>query len=280
MGSDASHLREAGCQAWSKCLVERCCRLAVMGWVLPKGILLLCLAALAIAACSGDTEEQRSEQPEATARNGADEAAEARTVPKQGVLAPGEYSTGEEFEPPFSFEVGEGWRVLPVSGPDSLRLGYVTPGKGVAEGKALRFLNVREVFEPREEGDRVSFETEPAPDNVSGWLGRHPYLSTGDAEPVDIGGVAGERIDAEVEVPESYREAQGRECPVPCIPIFRLGGDSVTRITEKGKNRIVVLDDVVEDETVVVIVSAPVAGFDEFLPEAREVLDTIEWHGR
>lgn len=242
-------------------------------------MLLLCLAALVLVACSGDTEEQHSEQTEAASQNGVSEAAKARTVPEQGVLAPGRYSTGEEFEPPFSFEIGEGWRVLPVSEPYSLRLGYVTPGKGVAEGKALRFLNVREVFEPREEGDKVSFEATPAPEDLSGWLGRHPYLSTGDAEPVDIGGVAGERLDAEAHVPEGYRDAREGGCPVPCIPLFRLGGDSVTHITEKGKHGIVVLEDVFEDEMVVVIVSAPIARFDEFLPEAQEVLDTVEWGG-
>lgn len=242
-------------------------------------MLVLCLTALVLAACSENTEEQRPEETEAASRDGASEAAKARTVPEQGVLAPGRYSTGEKFEPPFSFEVGEGWRVLPGSEPYSLRLGYVTPGREVAEGKALRFLNVREVFEPREEGDRVSFEATPAPEELSGWLGRHPYLSTGDAEPVDVGGAAGERLDAEADVPEGYRSAQKGECPVPCIPLFRLGGESVTHLTEKSKHRIVVLQDAFEDDTVVAIVSAPVAQFDEFLPEGQEVLDTVEWGG-
>lgn len=248
-----------------------------MSSVIQKAMSLLCLVALVLTACSGDTEKQRPERAEASSQNSVGEAAKARTVPERGILAPRRYSTAGEFGPPFSFEVGEGWRVLPVSEPDSLRLGYVTPGKGVAEGKALRFLNVREVFEPREEGDKVSFEAVPAPDHLSGWLGRHPYLSTGDAEPVEVGGVAGRRLDAEADVPERYRDARRGACPVPCIPVFRLGGDSVTHITEKGKHRIIVLDEVVEDETVVVIVSAPVAGFGEFRTEAQEVLDTVEW---
>lgn len=169
--------------------------------------------------------------------------------------------------------------MLPAPDPNSLRLGYVTPGQGVAEGKALRFLNVREVFEPREEGDRVSFEAEPVPQSLSGWLGRHPYLSTGDAEPVEIGGVAGERLDTEADVPEGYRDAQGGGCPVPCIPLFGLGGDPVTHITEKGKHGVVVLEDAFENDTVVVIVSAPVAAFDEFLPKVQRVLGTVAWEG-
>lgn len=245
-----------------------------MGSVIPKAVLLLCFAALVLVACSEEREEQDPGQTEATSAGGAGEAAKVRTVPKRGVLAPGRYFTGEEFKPPFSFELDEGWRVLPDSGPYSFRLGYITPGREVAEGKALRFLNVREVFKPRTRGDEVSFEAKRAPEDLAGWLERHPYLSTDDPEPADVGGVAGKRLGVEVDVPEGYRDTRGG-CPVPCIPLFRLGGDSVTRITGKGRHGFVVLG----EEAVVVIVSAPVAGFDEFLPEAQKVLETVEWGG-
>jgi hypothetical protein len=197
-------------------------------------------------------------------------------MPEEGILAPGRYSTGEEFEPSFSFELGEGWRALSTSGPYSLELGYITPGTDVAEGKALRFLNVREVYEPGEEEGEVSFESKPTPEDPVAWFQRHPYLTTDEPEPVDIGGAAGQRLEAEVNVPEGYRSDHGSGCALPCVPLFRLGGDSVTHITEKGKDRFAFLEDI-QGETVVIIVSAPVVEFDEFLPKAQNVLDTVEW---
>jgi hypothetical protein len=241
-------------------------------------ILPLCLAAVVLCACSERTDGPDRGHTDAAAVGGAAEAAKARKMPEKGVLAPGSYSTGEEFEPPFSFKLGEGWRVLPASRPYSLGLGYITPGTDVAEGTALRFLNVREVYEAREGDGELSFESKPAPEDLVAWFQRHPYLSTDEPEPLDIGGAAGKRFDAQVNVPEGYRDDHGGACAVPCVPLFRLGGDSVTHITEKGKDRFAVLEDV-QGETVVVIVSTPVIKFDEFLPKAQKVLDTVEWEG-
>jgi hypothetical protein len=226
-----------------------------------------------------EKEPARSNKPEADVGAGGGDAGEveqARTIPEGGNLAPGRYSTGERFEPPFSFELGKGWRVLPAPDPHSLKLGYVNPDTVVAEGKVLTFLNVQEVFEPSGEGSETTFEAKPAPGDLISWLQRNPYLTIEEPKPVEIGGESGERFDVLVDVPEGYRDAHGSGCPVPCIPLFRLGGDSVIHMTEKGKNRFAVLEGV-GDETVVVMISAPVGGFDGFLPTARETLDTLEW---
>lgn len=242
-------------------------------------MLLLWFAALVLVACSEEPDEpDRGHSDAAASGGGARETTKARTMAEERALSPGRYSTEEEFEPSFSFELGEGWRVLPSSKPYSLKLGYITPDKDVAEGEALRFLNVREVFEPREEEGEVSFEMKPAPEDMVAWFQRHPYLSTDEPEPVNIGGVAGRRFDVEVTVPEGYRDDHGGGCAVPCVPLFQLGGDSVTHITEKGKDRFAVLEDV-QGEMVVIIVSAPVVKFDEFLPKAQKVLGTVEWEG-
>ena len=248
-----------------------------MGGAILKTVLLLCLAGFVLAACS---EENREPETDAGSggKGGAGEVKQARKIPEGGVLAPGRYSTGERFEPSFSFELGEGWRVLPASAPHSLKLGYVKPDTVVAEGKVLNFLNVQKVFEPRGEESDVSFETKPAPGNLVAWFQRHPYLSTEEPKPVDIGGESGMRFDVLVDVPEGYRDASGGGCPVPCIPLLQLGGNSVIHMTEKGKNRFAVLEGV-GDEAAVVIVSAPVGEFDEFLPRAQETLDTLEWEG-
>ena len=242
-------------------------------------MLALCFAALVLAGCSEKPEEKDRGHNDAASVGGAAETAKARTAAEAGILAPGRYYAGEEFEPSFSFDlVDEGWRALPASGPNSYKLGYLTPGREVAEGKALRFLNARKVYQPREEDGEVSFEPKPVPEDLIGWFQRHPHLSTDEPEPVDIGGAAGKQFDVEVNVPEGYRDEQGGGCAVPCVPLFQLGGDSVTHITEKGKDRFAVLEDV-QGETVVIIVSAPVAEFDEFLPKAQKVLDTVEWEG-
>ena len=52
----------------------------------------------------------------------------------------------------------------------------------------------------------------------------------------------------------------------------------MTHITEKGKDRFAVLEDI-QGETVVIIISAPVVKFDEYLPKAQKVLDTVKWEG-
>jgi hypothetical protein len=243
-----------------------------------KTIVPLCFAALVLVACSEDAgESDRSQIGPASGGDGAG-TAKAGTVPEEGTLSAGRYSTGERFEPSFSFELGEGWLVLHPSDPQALKLGYVTPGQEVAQGKGLRFLNAREVFEPREQGGDVFFEAEPAPDDLVAWLQRHPYVSTEEPERVVVGGVPGKQLEADVDVPEGYRDVEGGGCAVPCIPLLRLGSASVTYMTEKGKDKFIILEDV-QGETVIVMISAPTDRFDEFLPNAQKVLQNIEWKG-
>ena len=159
-----------------------------------------------------------------------------------------------------------------------MKLGYLAPGQEVAQGKGLRFLHVREVFEPRQWGGDVLFEPKPAPEDLVAWLRRHPYLGTEGPKRVDVGGVPAEQLVADVDVPEGYRGDEGGGCAVACISLFRLGGGSVTYLTENGKARFIVPKDV-EGETITIVVSAPAEKFEEFLPEAQEVLDIVKWGG-
>jgi hypothetical protein len=243
-----------------------------------KAVLTLCLAALALGACSGDAGGPDRGQTGPPPGGDAGETAKVRTLPEDGALSAGRYSTGGRFEPSFSFELGEGWLVLPTSGPGSLKLGYVAPGQEVAQGKALRFLNVGEVFEPRKQGGDAVFEAKPVPDDLVAWLQRHPYVGTENPEPVSIGGISGKRLGADVDVPEGYRDVREGGCAVPCIPLLRVGSGSVTHITERGKDSLIVLKGV-QGETVVAIISAPADKFDEFLPDAQKVLRNVEWKG-
>ncbi len=105
-----------------------------MGGVILKAMVALCFATLVLAACSEQPDEpDRGHNDAAASGGGAGETGKARTIAEKGALSPGRYSTGEEFEPSFSFEIGEGWRVLPSSTSHSLKLGYISPDKVVAE---------------------------------------------------------------------------------------------------------------------------------------------------
>ena len=121
-----------------------------MGRAILKAILPLCLAALVLFACSEDGGESDRSQTGTASGGESTGTAKVRTQPEDGNLSAGRYSTSERFEPSFSFELGEGWLVLRPSEPQSLKLGYVAPGQEVAQGKGLRFLNVREVFGARD----------------------------------------------------------------------------------------------------------------------------------
>lgn len=253
-----------------------------MGATILKATLLLLLlgfTALVLLVGLKEPDEPDRAQNEAASGGGARLVTQDLTMPEKGAFAPGRYSTAEEFKPSLSFELGEGWRVLAAPHPYSLKLGYVTPGRTVAEGKALRFLNVQEVFEPSQEKSDVSFRTEPVPRDLLTWFQRHPHLRADEPEPVVIGEVAGRWFDVEAIVPEGYRDDHGGGCAVPCVPLFLLGGgDSVTHITEEGKDRFIILEDV-RGETVIIIISAPAVEFDKFISEAQKVLDTVEWTG-
>jgi hypothetical protein len=79
-------------------------------------------------------------------------------------------------------------------------------------------------------------------------------------------------VMTETATPEAYPRAYcGNK---PCVPLFRSGGLSIVSYAD-WKDRFIIVD--VEGETVVIDVSAPTDKFDEFLPKAQMVLDTVEW---
>jgi hypothetical protein len=90
-----------------------------------------------------------------------------------------------EFEPSFSFRVGEGWEHVAPELPDKLA---ISPG-GEGGDPLLIFRNLRQVFKPAK-----SMDTPPAveaPEDIFGWFQHHPYLDAEKPEPVTVGGVEG-----------------------------------------------------------------------------------------
>jgi hypothetical protein len=202
---------------------------------------------------------------------GGPEEAKARTIPEKGPLSAGRYST-QEFEPSFSFELREGWHVWYPEEPYSVEL-----AEGEGNDKQLAFYKVQEVFEPRKDDGEVYFEAGPAPNDMIAWFQRHPYVDTGQAKSVDVGGVGGKRFSAEFDVPKGYVDVNGGGCSAPCIPIFQLGGDLVIHALERGSaDEFMVLDEV-EGKAVIIWLAAPSDEFDMFLPKVNKVLDTVEW---
>jgi hypothetical protein len=225
----------------------------LVGRVLSLGLLVV-LVVLALSACGGDEKK-----------------AKARPLPEDDkALQPGEYRS-EEFEPSLSFRVGDGWTNVP---PESSELLAIQ--RGVMGG--VSFFRLKEVYEPARMGMP---NVEEAPKDPKGWVawGRHhPYLRTSEPEQVEVGGVEGERIDVVVgDLPEDYR---GR-CGTDCVDIGRVEGVPPLKndvfAPEDDKARVTFLD--VEGETVTISISSPASEFEEFVPEAQKVLDSVEWRG-
>ena len=123
----------------------------------------LAFVALAVGACGAPEEAKPRPLPEDTRE-----------------LDPGTYRT-EDFEPTFSFEVGEGWS---TAQPEAYDLLLITRAD---EGGPLGFTNLKgaRFLEPTRTG--TTYMTD-VPKDVVGWFREHPYLETRKADPVEVGG--------------------------------------------------------------------------------------------
>ncbi len=184
----------------------------------------------------------------------------------------GERYLTDMFEPAFSFEtVGEGWA---LEGPEApYRLGLQN------RGLYIDVLNLNDVmvFDPSG-ADKV-----PAPEDMVGWYQEHRYLDTEEPEPVSVGGVEGVYFDAVMTtLPEGYDAAV---CKDPMNPnkkqlsLLSAPDGFVLCISQEVKVRIILLEDV-KGEPVSIMVWSRAVDFEEVLPKAREVIDTLEWDAR
>lgn len=243
--------------------------------------LLIAFVVLAVSACGGSGELEGG--------------ARARTIPEVPIetegrpLAAGEY-VSDEFRPAMSFRLGEGWwtgierpdspghshRALPAHGDfvemrDNLTLFYNSAGRPVG---TLDFFVDPRVYRIVNSYDA---EEEPTPEDIAAWLRRHPYLDTGQPEPATVGAGKGVRFDAAPSrVPEEYVTCVEQQ---PCLPLFQTEHpDLFYALARTDRVRFLVLDDV-EGETVTIAIKAGSDEFDEFLPRAQQVLESVEWKG-
>ena len=213
--------------------------------------LLVTLIILALGACGGGGEAGGQEQE-----------ANARPLPENNViLRPGEYRS-QEFEPSLSFRVGEGWEHVAPELPDKLAIRLGRQGGD----PLLIFRNLREVYKPAK-----SMDTPPvmkAPEDMVGWFQNHPYLKTEKPQPITVGGVEGEQFEWVVAEDAPYAE----------VDTFKYSDGSGAATAKGFKHRAIVLEDV-EGETVTIGIASKADEFDEFLPEAQKVLETVKWGG-
>jgi hypothetical protein len=227
-------------------------RLLLVGRVLTLGLLVV-LVVVALSACGGDEKK-----------------AKARPLPEDPkALHPGTYRS-EEFKPSLSFHVGKGWSSSPPEASDVL---------GIARGQTagLGFVNVQEVYKPTSTG---SANVVDAPKNIAGWLQRHPYLQTSNPESVTVGGVKGVEFDVVVgDLPKGYNPTCSGIVGQPnCVDLVRLSTGEPIFVAVGEKVRVIVLEDL-EGETVTIGSFSPTSEFEEFVPEAQKVLDSVEWRG-
>jgi hypothetical protein len=208
---------------------------------------------VAVSACGGggggdnDSAQQQSKE---------------RTLPNlSGRLPAGKYSS-EEFKPPLSLTLGKGWALSNPELPDAFdiaRAGSMrTAGRGTTSSLGISFFNVREVF------DYPSQALVPAPHDMAAWLQKHPDLNAAEPVPTKVAGVPAVRIDT--------------ERPSDDVVLFRLSNGDEWGASPKDKFRFIVVENV-KGETVTIAVGGPAGKYEELLPRAQEVLETVKWEG-
>jgi hypothetical protein len=219
--------------------------------VLSLGLLVV-LVVLALSACGGDEKK-----------------AKARPLPEDPkALRPGTYRS-EEFRPSLSFHVGKGWSSS-VEASDFLEI-----RRGQTAG--LSFGNAQKVYKPTRTGKQNLVD---APKDMVGWFQQHPYLQTSKPEPVRVGGVKGVQFDLVVgDRPQTYIGTCTSIVGNPnCVDLGRSSTGEPIFLVEGEKVRGIVLEDV-GGEWVAIGIISPTSEFEEFVPEAQKVIDTVKWRG-
>jgi hypothetical protein len=225
----------------------------LVGRVLSLGLLVI-LVVVALAACGG-TEKKVKPRP----------------LPEDDkALQPAVEYRSEEFEPSLSFRVSDGWTNVPPESSEVLAIQRGVMGQ-------VNFFRLKEVYEPTGRGMPNVVEAPKDPKGWVAWGRHHPYLRTSKPEQVEVGGVEGERVDVVVGDLPDYR---GR-CGTDCVDIGRVEGVPQLKndvfVPEDEKARVTFLD--VEGETVTISIISQASEFEEFVPEAQKVLDSVEWRG-
>lgn len=191
---------------------------------------------------------------------------QARSL-KGAILPAGEFAA-DEFKPTLSLRLSDGWG-FGNEKTDELFLGHPGP-----QSQIIFSSHIDHVFDPSNPSEQTEISAPESVDEWASWFREHPNLDTSKPVSVRVGGATGMRIDATLssELEDHSGEFCGKQ---PCVPLYP------TIMSSEGyKDRFIILD--VKGEVVIIDVSAASAEnkFDEFLPKAQKVLDTVEWKSR
>jgi hypothetical protein len=229
---------------------------------------LMVLIALTLNACGGDLAGGSEHQQ-----------TEGRPLPKYGQasLPAGRYHT-TEFEPSLSFRIpGDDWRFEGPSGtlgdpehPDYLFFQRVPEAE-------IAFFNLRKVkgiYKPTGQNRPIpegsgTLVPVPTPDELVGWFQHHPYLKTSKPEPVTVGGVNGVQFDV------ACANLQKKDTQVE---IFGLSTGGTSQVFFLKQEHYIVLKDV-KGVPIVIYYNYETDVYDEFVPVAEKVLQSVEWTG-
>ena len=233
------------------------------------GLLVLVPLALTASACGGGGAEHKQAEAEV----------KGRPLPKyeQALLPAGKYHS-TEFEPPLSFRItGDKWRFEGPSGtlgdpehPDYLFIDKAPWGE-------MAFFNVRKVkgvYKPK--GPTGAIEPVPAPDELVGWFRHNPYLKTSEPKPASVGGFEGVQFDvALTNRPVNHVGICGSK---DCLDIFALSSGGSSEVHYTKQEHYIVLENV-KGTPIVIYYNNLKKDFDEFVPVAENVLQSVEWTG-
>jgi hypothetical protein len=184
-------------------------------------------------------------------------------------LPAGKYVTGQ-FEPALTLKVGQGWKLLEE------RQNYFGLSWQNTRGADSNIYFINPPAEVYDQSNPEELSPEPAPEDWVGWFRSHPYMLVDKPQPTSVGGVSGKRIDMYVDLlPEDYQSVWcGGSRDVALWPLQ----DGAWCAIEGTLDRLIILDGV-EGKKVIIDVGGPSRTFEEFLPRAQKVLDTVEWEG-
>jgi hypothetical protein len=196
-----------------------------------------------------------------------------------GTVLSDRYATNE-FEPALSFSLSEEEWEITEKKPDFLSMLYVLLEEDPHHLKvnSIIFTNPLHVFDPSNLSEPKKL---PGPENAEEWVSwfqRHPHLDTSKPVSAIVGDASGKRLDVAVtSTPQNYpKDVCDRD--LPCVPLYPLSDDNRIIGYEGEKVRFIIVE--VGNETVVIDVDSANKFFDEFLPKAQKVLDSVKWIGR
>ena len=178
-----------------------------------------------------------------------------------GSLSPGMYAA-VQFQPPFTFSVGDGWADA-VDTPDDFYLVRVASPRG-----AMGAFRTNVVFSGPCRNSPTQ-RIEGGSESLLTWLEQHPYLESVNPRPRVVDGITGIQIDV-----------TARALPEPCpdgsrhVQLIPLAGTDGVSIGPNQKMRFVVADH--PGGTVTFDLTAP-TDLQQFLVEADAVLDTVDF---